>query len=93
MHVIKGATLYTMAEAGVTRADIAFEDGKITQIAESIDIPGAEVIDAAGMVVTPGFVDAHSHVGGFGRSQQCADLLDLIKRRTVPGAAIGQAFQ
>ena len=82
MHVIKGATLYTMAEAGVTRADIAIDGGKIAAIAETIDIPGAEVIDAAGMVVTPGFVDAHSHVGGFGGHGEQQDLNELTTPRT-----------
>lgn len=82
MHVIKGAILYTMAETGVTRADIAIDGGKIAAIAETIGIPGAEVIDAAGMVVTPGFVDAHSHVGGFGGHGEQQDLNELTTPRT-----------
>ncbi|MDR1967011.1 MAG: amidohydrolase [Synergistaceae bacterium] len=43
---------------------ILAENGVITAIGSDIEIPpGAEVIDADGMVVTPGLVDAHTHLG------------------------------
>lgn len=41
-------------------ADIAVKDGKIARIGKAIE-GGARVIDAAGLVVTPGFIDSHSH--------------------------------
>lgn len=41
-------------------ADIAISDGKIAKIAKNIE-GGKENIDAAGLVVTPGFVDSHGH--------------------------------
>lgn len=65
MYVIKNATIYTMDELGVFQGDICFENGKITKIGTDICVEGATVIDATGKVVTPGFVDPHSHVGGF----------------------------
>ena len=39
------------------------DDGKILQIAETIDAPGAEIIDTQGRLVTPGCVEAHCHIG------------------------------
>ena len=36
-------------------------DGRIAAIGKELDISGAEVIDAGGRVVLPGFVDAHTH--------------------------------
>ena len=39
------------------------DDGKILQVAQTIDAPGAEVIDAEGRLVTPGCVEAHCHIG------------------------------
>ena len=58
MYVIKNALVYTMADAGVVKADILVENGKIAAIGENLS--AETVIDAAGKVVTPGFVDAHS---------------------------------
>lgn len=62
MYVIKNALVYTMSDAGAVKADILVEDGKIAAIGENLS--AETVIDAAGKVVTPGFVDAHSHIGG-----------------------------
>jgi N-acyl-D-amino-acid deacylase len=42
-------------------ADILTEDGVITRIGNGIELPGAEVIDASGKTVTPGFIDIHRH--------------------------------
>ena len=50
---------------------ICIENGKIIEVSEqNIDIPDAEIIDAGGHFVSPGFIDLHSH--GAGNS----DLMD-----------------
>ena len=49
---------------------VVFEDGKITDVGrgDEIEAPtGAQIIDASGKIVTPGFIDLHVH-GGKGRS-------------------------
>jgi dihydroorotase/N-acyl-D-amino-acid deacylase len=43
------------------RADVAIRGDQIARIATSIADPAARVVDAAGQVVTPGFIDIHSH--------------------------------
>jgi 5-methylthioadenosine/S-adenosylhomocysteine deaminase len=45
----------------VPRGEVLVEDGKIVEIGASIDVPGADEIDATGMIVMPGFVDTHRH--------------------------------
>ena len=43
-------------------ADVLIENGAIAAVGPDLAAPGAEVLDAAGMIVTPGFVDTHRHV-------------------------------
>lgn len=43
------------------KLDILIENGKISDISEGIISEDAQVIDAAGLTVSPGFVDVHSH--------------------------------
>ena len=60
MKLIKNGTVMTMGPQGTLQADILIENGKIIDIAEKITAEGAEIIDAAGLLVLPGLVDAHS---------------------------------
>ncbi len=46
------------------RAQVAVKDGKIAKIARNIPEDAKTVIDAFGKVVTPGFIDSHSHSDG-----------------------------
>lgn len=43
------------------RADVAIEDGRIVEVGTLEDTSASQLIDAAECVVTPGFVDMHSH--------------------------------
>ncbi len=83
MYVIKNGTLYTMDGQGVVQGDIRIDKGKIVEIAPGLDAGGAEVIDASGKIVTPGFVDAHSHVGGiFSPTEGGQDLNEMTNPLT-----------
>ncbi|MDX6740929.1 N-acyl-D-amino-acid deacylase family protein [Actinocorallia sp. A-T 12471] len=46
------------------RADVGVRDGRIVRVADSLDGPAAETVDATGLLVTPGFVDVHTHYDG-----------------------------
>lgn len=58
--------------------DVAITGGKILKVAKGIPVSGAKkVIDAAGMFVTPGFIDPHTHVF-VGTSQGFADGFSCV---------------
>jgi len=43
-------------------ADVLIDDGRIVAVAPSLAPDGAEIVDARGLVVAPGFVDPHAHL-------------------------------
>jgi len=64
MHAIVGGTVFTMRGSVLTQGTIIIKDGKIIALGNDIKIPKqAEIYDATGMVVMPGFIDAHTHLG------------------------------
>ncbi len=62
--VIRSGDIVDGTGGPVVRADVAVRDGRIVTIAPSIDDAAAEAIDATGCLVTPGFVDPHTHYDG-----------------------------
>lgn len=64
MLLIQNGLLYTMEADCPIHADLLIHEGKIVKIAETISpSEDMELIDAQGMRVLPGFIDAHSHIG------------------------------
>lgn len=65
MHdlIIRNGRVVDGAETPAFTADIAVDGGKITAVGR-IDQPGRREIDATGLVVTPGWVDIHTHYDG-----------------------------
>src|SRR5207302_9863671 len=43
------------------RSDVLVENGKIAAVGRDLEAGGAEVVDASGTIVIPGFVDTHRH--------------------------------
>jgi len=62
---IKNAKVYTLAGAGVIEnGNILIRDGKISAVGQNVAAsPGARVIDASRKPVTPGLVNAYTHMG------------------------------
>ncbi len=65
MHdiVIRGGTVVDGTGAPAVRADLAIDDGLITAVG-TIEDGGRREIDAAGLMVLPGWVDIHTHYDG-----------------------------
>lgn len=79
MICIKNGTLHTAVSKETFIADILIDGGKIVKIGKDLSADGAEVIDAAGLHVYPGFVEAHCHIGldGYGIGYEGHDYNEL----------------
>ena len=56
------------------------DDGKIEKVGKKIEAPeGCEVIDAEGRLVTPGCVDAHTHIGIIGTNESVDPLTPHLR--------------
>ncbi|MEJ5256452.1 MAG: amidohydrolase family protein, partial [Acidimicrobiales bacterium] len=62
--LVRGGTIVDGTGAPAFRGDLAVTGGVITEIAAQIDGRARRVIDADGLLVTPGFVDIHTHYDG-----------------------------
>ncbi len=66
LAIVNGKVL-TITRGTLEPGTVLIDGGKIAEVGTDVEVPGgAEVIDAAGKWVTPGFIDAHSHIGLFG---------------------------
>jgi len=62
--LIQHATVLTGTGTQLDDADVLIQDGKIAAVRPALGtVPNATVIDAKGRYVTPGLIDAHSHLG------------------------------
>ncbi len=60
---IQGGTVLTVTNGTLERADILIRDGKIARVGQGLRAPrGVRTIDATGLYVMPGIIDAHSHI-------------------------------
>ena len=62
MLLIKNGTIIDPSQSLEKRKDLLIRDGRVEDIDESIDAEGAEIIDAADLIVAPGFIDLHVHL-------------------------------
>ena len=60
--VIRNGSVIDGTGAPARHADVAVTDGVITEIADKVGDSGTREIDADGRIVTPGFVDIHTHL-------------------------------
>jgi dihydroorotase len=77
-YLIKGARPY-----GGDAADILIKDGRIATVGEHLEVPGAEVVDAAGLIALPGLVDLHTHLREPGRED--AETVETGSRAAALG--------
>ncbi|MCK0124451.1 amidohydrolase [Gelidibacter sp. F2691] len=77
--IVINGNIYTVDDAFGKAEAFAVKDGKFLEIGSSEAIQekyaSANVIDANGQTIVPGFIDAHCHFLGMGLNQQSVDLV------------------
>ena len=69
--IIRNGLIFLIENDGFTKKDIELKDGKIERIGRNLsNDSGSEEFDAEGMYITPGLIDAHSHIGLFNESMR-----------------------
>lgn len=66
--VIRGGTIYDGGKGKAYVGDVAIRGDRIIYVGRAARIKAGQVIDAKGLIVTPGFIDAHTHADTFIRS-------------------------
>lgn len=61
--LVRGGCVLTMDPdlGDIPIGDVLLRGDRIVEVGAALDAPGAEVIDAAGMIVLPGLIDGHRH--------------------------------
>lgn len=66
MILIKNGKVLTMAGKDIENGEILIDGNKIVKVGKNINAPeNCTILDAKGGYVTPGFIDAHCHIGLF----------------------------
>ena len=60
---LRGGTVYTVTKGTIQNATVLIRDGRIAAVGTNVNVPSdAQVVDVGGRHVTPGIIDAHSHI-------------------------------
>ena len=68
--LIRGGRVIDPAQRLDARVDVLVENGRIAQIGDGLKAKNAEIVDASLCVVTPGFIDLHTHLREPGREDK-----------------------
>jgi dihydroorotase len=68
--VIRGARVLDPAEGVDGQVDVKIDDGTIAELGSNLAVNGHRVLDAAGLVLAPAFVDPHVHLRTPGREDE-----------------------
>ena len=64
MLLIKNGLVKTISHGDIPGGSVMIDGGKIAAVGKDIPVPeGCEVFDARGGYITPGLIDAHTHIG------------------------------
>lgn len=80
--LIKNATVYTVSKAGtIQKGSVLIRDGKIAAVGKDLKASSnAQIIDGEGLFLTPGIIDAHSHLAVEGGVNESSLSVSSIAR-------------
>ena len=60
---LRGGTVLTVTNGTIPNGTVVLRDGRIAAVGSNVSVPaGADVVDVSGKFVSPGIIDAHSHI-------------------------------
>jgi dihydroorotase len=84
MLLIKNGRMLDPSNGSDAKSDVLIEGERIAHIAPQIDLPsGAELFDAAGFILAPGFIDLHCHLREPG--QEISETIESGARAAAQG--------
>lgn len=81
--VIKNGLVIDPSQSLEKRIDILIRDGRIASIEDNLNVDDANVMDASGLIVAPGFIDLHVHLREPG--QEYKETIESGARAAVAG--------
>lgn len=88
--VITNARIFTITGGEIPNGTIVIRNGKIAAVGTNVEVPAdAKVIDAKGKIVTPGLIDAHTHLASDGVNEGAdaitpeVRILDVLNPNTL----------
>ncbi len=76
---IRGGTLLTASRGTIENGDVLVRDGRIAAVGTGLEPPaGATVVDASGKYVTPGIIDAHSHLAALSINEGSVNVSSMV---------------
>lgn len=81
---IDGATILTASDGTIEDGDILIRDGRIAELGTNLTAPSdARVVDGTGRYVTPGIIDAHSHLAASSINEGAVNVSAMVGIRDV----------
>lgn len=90
--LIRHGTVVDGSGGRPSRADVGIRDGRIVSIGPLPGATGREVIDAAGLIVAPGFIDVHTHADDIAETPGAQNFVRMGVTSVVAGNCGGSAL-